>query len=187
MKQAEPAICALHRIGLGYSRFAQALYANPIPREVKALGKEGLDEYKAQLAQVTDPLEKKATEGYQLAVDASRDYGVTNSCSREALQALKKAKPDAAEGALEPPPQLAAVAPADPPAGYGLLRDVQAQAAPRPAAGRAAAPLPGLRERTPAKEKETSATNDPQKRVPDADKPIPPKRKGSGDDEDLLP
>ena len=133
MKQAEPAICALHRIGLGYSRFAQALYDNPIPREVKALGKEGLDEYKAQLAQVADPLEKKAIEGYQLAVNASRDYGVTNSCSREALQALQKAKPEAVEGSsrrCRSWPRCAG----RPPVGYGLLRELQAQAAPRPAA-----------------------------------------------------
>jgi TolA-binding protein len=191
MKQAEPAICALHRIGLGYSRFAQALYDNPIPKEVKALGREGLEEYKAQIAQVAEPLEKKAVEGFRLAVDSSRDYGVVNACSREAAQALQKAKaaaePEAA--ATEVVPALAAVALSDPPAGYGLLGEVQPQVAPRPSAPRTeAVSLPALRARpAPARTQDSSATNDPQKRVPDADQPLPAKKKGAAEDEDLLP
>ena len=186
MKQAEPAICALHRIGLGYSQFAQALYDNPIPREVKAIGKEGLDEYRAQLAQVAEPLEKKAVEGYQLAVNASRDYGVTNSCSREAVQALRKAKPEAVEalhrggapagrgaggrpaGRLRPAPRAAGAGGAPPGRRPGDAGAAGPQGPRHQAAGHA-------------------ATNDPQKRKPDPDQPIPPRRKGAGDDEDLLP
>ena len=51
LKQAEPAICALYKIGLGYKRFAQTLYAAPIPREIRGQ-QELVEEYKAQLAQV---------------------------------------------------------------------------------------------------------------------------------------
>jgi hypothetical protein len=194
MKQAEPAICALQRIGLGYSRFAQSLYENPIPREVKALGKSGVDEYKAQLGQVAEPLEKKAIEGYQLAVDASRDYGVTNSCSREAAQALKKARPEEAApaaAAQELLPALSSQAPSDKPVGYGLLGELQAQAAPRPvgAGARGDAVLPALHPRaaTRAQEKESATTNDPQRRALDPDQPVPSRKKKAADDEDLLP
>jgi TolA-binding protein len=194
MKQAEPAICALHRIGLGYSHFAQALYRNPIPKEVKAMGKAAVEEYKAQLAQVGEPLEKKAAEGYQLAVDASRDYGVSNSCSRDAAQALKKARPDdaapaAVAAAQELLPPLASVQASDRPAGYGLLGGVQPQAAPRPAAARSDAVLPTLRAKPAAKgpEKESGAINDPQRRNLDPDQPVPARKKKGTDDEDLLP
>ncbi len=191
MKQAEPAICALHKIGVGYSSFAQALYDNPIPREIKARGKEFVDEYRKQVAEVVEQLglEKKATEGYQLAVNASRDYGVSNACSRDAAQALKKLKPDAVEeSSVEAVPALAAVAAAGRPAGYGMLSEVQPQASPRPAARQAVAPvLPALRDRAPARQPETSATNDPQRRKPDADQPVPPRKRSAGDDEDLLP
>jgi TolA-binding protein len=188
MKQAEPAICALYRIGLGNGKFAQALYDNPIPAEVKRGGKEFIDEYKAQLAQVVEQFgwEKKAVEAYQLAVNASQDYGVVNACSRDALQALKKARPEMAEAAVERPPQLAALAPPETPSGYATIHEIAPQAAVRPAAA-GAAPLPALKERAPAQQAETSTTNDPQRRVPDADKPVPPRRKNAGDDEDLLP
>jgi TolA-binding protein len=190
MKQAEPAICALHHIGLGYSRFAQALYDNPIPKEVKAMGKEGIQEYRAQLAQVAEPLEKKAVEGYRMAVGAGHDYGVSNACSREATQALKKAKAEVEGGeeAAELVPQLAAVAPPAVPTGYGLLGEVQPLAAPRPAARGDAAVLPALKARPAAqRQAETSATNDPQRRVLDTDQPLPTKKKKTTEDEDLLP
>ena len=194
MKQAEPAICALHRIGLGYSHFAVALYRNPIPKEVKAMGKGAVEEYRAQLAQVGEPLEKKAAEGYQLAVDASRDYGVSNACSKEAAAALKKARPDeaaptAAAAAQEVLPPLAALQASDPPVGYGLLGGVQPQAAPRPAAARPEVVLPTLRARPAAKgtEKESAAINDPQRRALDPDQPVPSRKKKGTDDEDLLP
>ena len=186
LKQAEPAICALHRIGVGYSHFARSLYDNPVPREVKALGKEGLDEYKAQLAQVADPLEKKAVEGYQLAVDASREYGVTNACSRDSLEALRKAKPGADEGPLEPLPALPQVALADRPTGYGFIETLQPPVPPPHPAAVAPEPLPPLAGRAAPKKEESSATNDPQRRTPDPDQTLPPRRKG-GDDEELLP
>ncbi len=191
-KQAEPAICALHRIGLAYSRFAKALYDNPIPKEVKALGKEGIEMYKSQLAEAGQPLEEKAAEGYQLAVNASRDYGVVNACSREATEGLKKLKPDAVQPSVETVPPIAAVAAADAPQGYGLVASLQAQAAPRPVPGREPV-LPALKLR-PAGASSTSTPPppdavgaDPQKRKFDPDKPLPARKKNSGDDEDLLP
>jgi tetratricopeptide (TPR) repeat protein len=186
-KQAEPAICALERIGLAYNHFTRAFLDNPIPREVKALGKEGIDEYKAQLNQLVEQFgwETKAAEAYQLAVNASRDYGVVNACAREAAEALKKTKPDAARPSVEVAAPIAAIAPPDAPAGYGLLSDVQPQST--RAAGRDAA-LPALKVRgAAAKQEETGATNDPQRRTPDADQPVPPKKRRGGDDEDLLP
>ena len=86
-------------------------------------------------------------------------------------------------------PQLASLAVTNLPTGYGLLGQVQPQAPPRPAAaprGEAEA-LPALRVRQAApRAAETSAINDPQKRALDPDQPLPPKKKGT-EDEDLLP
>jgi tetratricopeptide (TPR) repeat protein len=186
-KQAEPAICALYRIGLAYSRFAKALYDNPVPREVKALGKEGIEMYRSQLAEAAEPLEQKAVDGYQLAVGASRDYGVVNACAREATDALRKAKPDAVQPSVEVVPPIAAVADDDAPQGYGLLAALQAQATPRPGNARPAA-LPALRVKPAGGDApESPAASDPQKRKLDPDQPLPARKRSKGDDEDLLP
>jgi hypothetical protein len=155
---------------------------------VKALGREGIEMYKSQLAEAAQPLEQKAAEGYQLAVNASRDYGIANACSRDATEALRKLKPDAVQPSVEVVPPIAAVAAADAPQGYGLLAALQAQPAPRPAGAREPA-LPALRLRpaagaAPAAD---SAGTDPQRRKLDPDKPLPPRKRGAGDDEDLLP
>ena len=187
-KQAEPAVCALHRIGLGYTHFARAFLDNPIPKDVRALGREAVDEYKAQLAQVVEQFgwETKAAEAYGLAVNASREYGITNSCSREAAEALKKVKPDAARPSVEIAVPIAAVAAADAPAGYGLLAEIQPQPAPRAAGAREPA-LPALRVKPAGTQGQGTADGDPQRRALDPDQPIPPRKRRGTDDEDLLP
>ena len=129
LKQAEPAICALYRIGLGYRRFAQALHDAPVPREIR--GKAALvEEYKAQIAQVSEPLEAKATEGFELAMNASRDYGVVNECARQATAYLLKAKPDRYGPSPEVVPEIASPAPTGSPQGYGILAGIQPVTAP---------------------------------------------------------
>jgi TolA-binding protein len=195
LKQAEPAICALYRIGLAYERFAQTLFAAPIPKELRR-DAELVSEYKAQLAQFADPLRAKAVEGLDLAVKASRDYGVVNECAKAATTLLAKTKPDEYGPSPEAIPPLAPGAlPAATPRGYGLLAEVQAGAARDRTVRRAEPqPLPPLRVRPaagvadPARRKGEPALLDPQQRVID-DEPAPVRKKKAkqgDDDEDLL-
>ncbi|HTN52758.1 MAG TPA: tetratricopeptide repeat protein [Anaeromyxobacter sp.] len=189
LKQAEPAICALTRIGLGYRRFAQALREAPVPKELRGK-KEYVEEYKAQIEQVAEPLDKKAVEGLDLAVKASRDYGVVNACAREATAILVKVEPEKYGPSPEIVPAVAVAAP-DARRGYGLLADLlpPPAAAPKAAARRADAPaLPALQlsQRGP-RAAETAADADPQKRTIAAEPAVPRPRKKGSDDEDLLP
>jgi TolA-binding protein len=194
LKQAEPAVCALYRIGLAYRRFAQTLFDTPIPRELRR-DAELVQEYKAQLAQVAEPLDQKAFEGLGLAVNAARDYGVQNDCSRQALALLAKHRPDEWGPSPEVLPPLAAppAAPAAP-RGYGLLSEVQPVPRERTARRGPESALPPLRVRTaagtePAPRRGEPASLDPQQRTID-DEPVPVKKRKKGqpdDDEDLLP
>ncbi|HVI93494.1 MAG TPA: tetratricopeptide repeat protein [Anaeromyxobacter sp.] len=191
LKQAEPAICALYKIGLGYKRFAQTLYDTPIPKEIRHQ-KELVEEYKAQLAQVAEPLEQKAIEGLVLAMNASRDYGVVNECAKQATAILVKYKPDEYGPSPERLPRVVAPEVASAPRGYGILASVQ----PVPQGGaKASAPrrtaepaLPPLRVKPAAQRDEGPAIDpaDPQRRVI-RDEAAPRKDKHVSDDEDLLP
>ncbi len=180
LKQAEPAVCALYRIGLAYKRFAQTLLDAPIPKEIKR-DKALVEEYKAQLAQWAEPLEQKAIEGLDLAVKASRDYGVVNDCARQATAILVKHKPEEYGPSPESIPPVPAPAIAESPRGYGLLAEVQAVPV-RPARRTAEAPLPALRAAGAAPEVQAGTADDEPP-------PIPKKKgkKGADDDEDLLP
>jgi tetratricopeptide (TPR) repeat protein len=199
LKQAEPAICALYRIGLAYRRFAQTLFAAPIPRELRR-DAELVQEYKAQLAQVAEPLDQKAFEGLGLAVNASRDYGVVNECAKQAAALLAKHKPEEyapspeVVPAIGPPPAAQGAEPR----GYGLLAEVVSAPPPRPRTARGAAEpaLPPLRVRpaagvvAPAPRRTQAADErDPQRRlIEDEPAPLKKRKKGQPDeDEDLLP
>jgi TolA-binding protein len=195
LKQAEPAVCALYKIGLGYERFAKALYDAPIPKEIRR-DQALVDEYRALLAQQAEPLEAKAVDGLALAVNAARDHGVVNDCARQATALLVARKADEYGPSPEvvpaiPPPPLP-----DAPRGYGLLAEVEGVAV-RPAAARrsADAVLPPLRVRPVAgrDERGDRAEDDPQRRTIE-DEPLPAKQRARGkkkatsdDDEDLLP
>jgi TolA-binding protein len=192
LKQAEPAVCALYKIGLGYERFAKALYDAPIPKEIRR-EQALVEEYRALLSQQAEPLEAKAVDGLVLAVNAARDHGVVNECARQANALLLARKPDEYGPSPEvvpaiPPPPLP-----DAPRGYGLLAEVEGVAV-RPAARRSAdAVLPPLSVRPVAgrAERGGEAGDDPQRRVI-RDEPVPAKQRAKGkatadDDEDLLP
>jgi TolA-binding protein len=193
LKQPDPAICALHRIGLGYQRFAKALFDAPIPKELRrepAL----VEEYRAQLAQVAEPLEAKSLEGLELAVTTSREYGVTNACSKAAEAHLAKKAPDRFGPPLERVPALPAPAlAAEAPRGYGPLAEVQP--VPSRARARVAEPeLPPLRPAVRPASAGGAARPGPAGRAL-ADDPEPDLRKkrqakdgeGAEEDEDLLP
>jgi TolA-binding protein len=112
LKQAEPAVCALYRIGLAYKRFAQALYNAPVPQELRALKRQDvIEEYRGQLAQLAAAPEQKAVEGLEYAMTKAREYGIQNDCSRKATEILVKYKPEQYGPALEVLPQIAAPVP----------------------------------------------------------------------------
>jgi hypothetical protein len=193
LKQAEPAVCALYRIGLAYKRFAQSLYDAPIPKELKALRRQDvIDEYKGQLAQLAAPPEQKAVEGLEYAMTKSREYGVRNECSRKAAEILAKYKPDQHGPPLEAIPTLAAAVP-DTREGHGLVAALLP-----PSAGPAAAPeevtaaLPPLHsERREARraepEREAVLEDQPKPRAKPRPPPDAPPLPQAGDkDEDLL-
>jgi hypothetical protein len=58
---ADPAVCALERIGRLYESFARVLHDAPVPKEVRD-APDLLEEYQAQLAEQAEPLEQKAQE-----------------------------------------------------------------------------------------------------------------------------
>jgi TolA-binding protein len=180
LKQAEPAVCALYRIGLAYKRFAQTLFDAPIPRELRR-DQTLVEEYKAQLAQVAEPLDQKATEGLGLAVKASRDYGVMNDCARQATAILVKVKPEEYGPSPEVVPPLPAPSVQDSPRGYGLLADIQPTPR-RPARRTSDTALAPLRQGGSSPSADDASA--------EGDEPPPPprrKKKAADDDEDLLP
>jgi outer membrane protein assembly factor BamD (BamD/ComL family) len=194
LKQADPAVCALYRIGLAYQRFAQALYDAPIPKEIRR-DASLVEEYKSLLSQQAEPLEAKALEGLALAVGAARDYGVVNECARQATAILVKRKPEEYGPSPEAVPAFALPAATEVPRGYGLLAAIES-APVRSAAARAEPALPPLHVRPVANREEAKtgrrpASADPQERTFDED-PAPTrarkgkKQKKSEDDEDLL-
>jgi tetratricopeptide (TPR) repeat protein len=184
LKQAEPAVCALYRIGMLYRRFSETFQSTPVPREIKA-NPEYLEEYKAQVASVTEPLEQKAVEGLELAVTKSRELGVRNDCARAATELLFKVKPEKYGPTLEAIPALAAPTAVDAVKGYGFVTAIQAVPAPRPARAARGEALPPLR--SPGSGKGAARRVDEPGGTDESGRlPLPRSRKG-GDDEDLLP
>jgi TolA-binding protein len=188
LKQAEPAICALYKIGLGYQRFAQTLLDAPVPREIRGQA-DLVEEYKAQLSQFATGPQQKAIEGLELAMNASRDYGVVNDCARKATELLVKYKPEEYGPSPETIPGLAKAEVTERPAGYGLVSAIQTTPAPAKAARPEA--LPPLRPAAPAAEphgddEAAREARSPARAAPE-DPPARKKKGGRDDDEDLLP
>jgi TolA-binding protein len=188
MKQAEPAVCALYRIGMLYRRFSETFTSTPIPKEIRA-NPEYLEEFKAQVATVTEPLEQKAIEGLEFAASKSRELGVRNDCARAATELLMKVKPEKYGPTSEAFPPLSPPVAEDAVKGYGFLTSIQPVAAPRAArAGRGEPALAPLQGRPAEKAgKGVKRRDDAPGATDQSDKaPLPRSRRG-GDDEDLLP
>lgn len=91
-KSADPAICALARIGMAYDQFAEALANPPVP---KGIPDELLIEVKAQFEQQAAPVREKAAEAFAATVTKSQELDVFNPCSSKALDMLRsKYKPE---------------------------------------------------------------------------------------------
>jgi len=189
-KQAEPAVCALYKIGLAYQRFGGALRHAPIPKEIRR-EKALAEEYRSQLGQLAEAPEKKADEALEYALAKSSELSVSNACSKATAEILTKTKGDQFGRPLEQVPSLAAPEQAVPrPTGHTLLSALfvppQARA---PSESPAALPPLGRPEKSasassprdldlPLDEPEAVRPAGPQ---PGA--PVPPPIK----DEDLLP
>lgn len=125
-KSADPAICALARIGMAYDQFAEALSNPPVP---KGIPEDLLIEVKAQFEQQAAPVRDKATEAFGATVQKSQELDVFNPCSAKALEMLRTKYvsekfpfPKMSEETFE----LKAEKDAAPPAiGQGLLTSIQ--------------------------------------------------------------
>lgn len=86
LKSADPAICALHKIGMAYDQFAEQLINFPVP---KGLPEEILIELKPQFEQNAEQPKAKATEAFAAVVQKSQELDVFNPCTQAALEMLR--------------------------------------------------------------------------------------------------
>ncbi|MFO0596073.1 MAG: tetratricopeptide repeat protein [Myxococcaceae bacterium] len=92
-KSADPAICALHKIGMAYDQLAEGLVNFPIP---KGLPEEILIELRPQFEQQAEPVKKNAAEAFTAVVQKSQELDVFNACTVSALEMLRnKYRPEA--------------------------------------------------------------------------------------------
>lgn len=92
-KSADPAICALHKIGLAYDQLAESLVNFPVP---KGLPEEILIELRPQFEQQAEPVKKNAAEAFSAVVQKSQELDVFNPCTIAALEMLRnKYRPEA--------------------------------------------------------------------------------------------
>jgi hypothetical protein len=86
-KSADPAICALHRIGTAYDHFAQSLINAPTPR---GMPEELVLEFRSQLEAQAQPVKDKAAEAFAATVGKSQELDIFNDCTTKALTALRE-------------------------------------------------------------------------------------------------
>ena len=194
LKQAEPAICALYKIGLGYKRFAQTLYDAPIPREypgqarargrVQGAARAGRGAARAEGgrgARARDERLARLRRRERLREAGDRDPREVQAGRVRALARGAAAHRAGARSATSP---------------RGLRHPRADPAGPRPRrrpapVRRAEAALPPLRV-TPAatqRAEPRARSADPQERVV-AEEPLPSRKerkKAQEEDEDLLP
>ncbi|WNG46257.1 tetratricopeptide repeat protein [Archangium minus] len=83
---AEPAICALTRIGLIYDNFADKISNAPMP---PGIDEETENALRDEFANQAQPLKDSAAEAFGNAVAKSRELDVFNSCASESLKMLR--------------------------------------------------------------------------------------------------
>lgn len=91
-KRVEQTLAASYRIGYSYERFADALFAAPIPAEFQN-NEEFAMEYRAQLEDRAAILERKAEAAYRKAYDEAKRTRVTNEWTQRILEGLNKYAP----------------------------------------------------------------------------------------------
>jgi tetratricopeptide (TPR) repeat protein len=91
-KSADPAICALYKIGLAFDQLAEQLSNFPVP---KGLPEEVLIELRPQFEHEAEPLKKTAADAFGAAVTKSQELDVFNPCTIASLEMLRsKYAPD---------------------------------------------------------------------------------------------
>lgn len=82
----QPAICALHRIGMAYHEFADKIVNAPMPPGIDPETEQAIrDEFSTQ----AQPLKAQATEAFASAVTKSRELDFVNDCTKESLKMLR--------------------------------------------------------------------------------------------------
>jgi hypothetical protein len=82
----QPAICALHRIGMAYHEFAEKVINAPMPPGIDPETEQAIrDEFSNQ----AQPLKAQATEAFASAVTKSRELDFFNDCTGESLKMLR--------------------------------------------------------------------------------------------------
>jgi TolA-binding protein len=90
MGQGDMGVACLCRIGLIYQNFAKALFEAPIPKE---LNEEQREIYTAELQNMAFPVEEKAIEAFEKALQKAYELGVYNEWTTLAQENLNKYKP----------------------------------------------------------------------------------------------
>jgi tetratricopeptide (TPR) repeat protein len=85
-KSADPAICALYKIGMAYDDFYKAMNGIVIP---KGAPEDLQAEVHAQFAQESNPLKEKAAEAFVATVAKSQEFSIFNPCTIAALEKLR--------------------------------------------------------------------------------------------------
>lgn len=91
-KRVEQTLAGSYRIGYSYERFAEALFAAPIPKEFQK-DEELAAEYKLQLEDKAAVLERKAEAAYRKAYEEAKKTRVTNEWTQRILEGLNKYAP----------------------------------------------------------------------------------------------
>ncbi len=124
LKSADPAICALYKMGLAFDQFAEAVINFPVP---KGMTEDVLVEVKSQFEQQAQDPRNNAAAFFTAVVEKSRELDVFNPCTTSALEMLRsKYKPDqfppmkedVLERKFDPSKQMAI--------GGGILASIQA-------------------------------------------------------------
>ena len=89
-KAADPAICALYRIGLAYDEFSEAMSNVPIPADAPA--EMGIT-LRSEFGGEGDQLRAKAAEAFTAAVEKSNALSPFNPCRQTALDRLRRQNP----------------------------------------------------------------------------------------------
>jgi hypothetical protein len=92
-KRAETTLAALYRIGHSYERFAESMYRAEVPPEFKG-DPDLADEYRLQLEEKAQVLERKAEQAYRKANEEAIKTKVTNEWTQRILEGLNKYAPE---------------------------------------------------------------------------------------------
>jgi tetratricopeptide (TPR) repeat protein len=82
----QPALCALHRIGMAYHEMVEKVTNAPMPPGIDAETEQAIrDEFANQV----QPIKAQAAEAFAAAVTKSRELDFVNDCAKESLKMLR--------------------------------------------------------------------------------------------------